>query len=104
MFSVILHYALGVSIAVIYRVNRDAEAVLSALVSEGVPSMVASEQNALANLSIRKLLSILSAIVLYGKDDALIPVLQIFSVPLSHETFLLTRRDNLRLTMRRKGS
>ena len=64
-------------IAVIYRVNRDAEAVLSALVSEGVPSMVASEQNALANLSIKKLLSILSAIVLYGKDDALIPVLHI---------------------------
>ncbi len=85
-------------IAVLYRVNRDAQGIVEALTAEAIPSVVDSEQNILADLWIRKFLAILAAIAGYGHDDLLVPSLYLDFIglpPLSVAIFLARVKHNL---------
>jgi len=64
-------------IAVLYRDNRDAAPIARMLEKLGVPFMVQSDEDALEDMDIKKLMLLLEAVRDFGKDWALIPVLYI---------------------------
>ncbi len=99
-------------IAVLYRVNRDAEGMAEALSSLAIPNLIESDQNVLSDLSIRKFLALLSCVASYGQDDLLVPVLHIDFLnlpPLSVARFLAHSKTHFfealanRMTLRKAG-
>ncbi len=70
-------------IAVLYRVNGDAQGVAGALARRNIPFVVESSQNILEDLGVRKFLVLLRAVALYGSDQALAPALHIDFLELS---------------------
>jgi DNA helicase II / ATP-dependent DNA helicase PcrA len=64
-------------IAVLYRNNRDVEAIMSILEKMAVPFIVESDQNVLADIDIRKFIALLRAVNNFGDDSLLISILHI---------------------------
>ena len=64
-------------LAVLYRDNRDAEAIIEALERANLPYRVAASTNVLTDIDIQKLIALLRAIHHFGDDRYLIPVLQL---------------------------
>lgn len=68
---------LAQEIVVLYRNNRDAEAIVHILEKTNIPFVIESDQNILNDIDIRKLLIIFEAIHGFGNDSKLIPLLHI---------------------------
>jgi DNA helicase II / ATP-dependent DNA helicase PcrA len=64
-------------IAVLYRNNRDAEAIIPIFEKTGIPFVIESDQNVLADTDIRKLIALLRCVDNFGDDSFLMPVLHI---------------------------
>ena len=64
-------------IAILYRDNKDATPIARALEKAGIPFAIESDQDVLHDEDIKKLLHILKAIQLYGRDEMLVPLLHI---------------------------
>lgn len=64
-------------IAILYRTNADAGPLSSVLESERVPYQVESNQNALADSDIRKLLIVLYAVAEFGSSSRLVPAMHV---------------------------
>lgn len=64
-------------IAVLYRNNRDADAIARILEKAGIPFAIESNKNVLQDIDIRKLLIILETIFSFGSDAKLVPLLHI---------------------------
>lgn len=64
-------------IAVLYRTNRDAEPLVRVFEQTGVPFILESQQNVLADADMQKCIQLLSAIARFGDDEALAKVLHI---------------------------
>lgn len=64
-------------IAVLYRVNGDADLLGKAFAASGVPFVIESSQNALDDRSVGKFLAILRAVAWYGREEMLSPLLHV---------------------------
>ena len=64
-------------IAVLYRNNNDAEALLPALEREHVSYNIESDQNVLTDIDIEKFIKILYAVTFFGNEERLVPLLYI---------------------------
>ncbi len=64
-------------IAVLYRNNKDADALIRVLEKTDVPFVIESPQSVLADIDIRKFILILKAINDFGNDGLLLPTLHI---------------------------
>lgn len=62
-------------IAVIYRNNRDAFPIATALERMGVPYEIRSDEDLFSDIFVKKFISLLQAVRHYGDDGVLIPVL-----------------------------
>src|SRR3989344_447309 len=64
-------------IAILYRNNSDAEALLPALEREHISYSIESDQNVLADIDIGKFIKILNAVTYFGNEEQLVPLLYI---------------------------
>ena len=64
-------------IAVLYRINRDAEGIADALERLDIPVVIQSDQNILADTDIRRFALLLKALASYGTAAELVPVLHL---------------------------
>ena len=62
-------------IAVLYRNNGDAETLVPAFERAGIPFVIESDQNVLADDAIRTFITLLHAVHSYGSNEKLVPVL-----------------------------
>lgn len=58
-------------IAILYRTNRESDALAHALESRGLTVAIESDQNALTDPDIRKLIMVLRAIAYFGNDESM---------------------------------
>ncbi len=64
-------------IAVLYRVNRDADGISEALARRSVQCIIESDQNVLSDVCVRKMLALLKAVSKYGSGEVLASALHI---------------------------
>jgi len=64
-------------IAILYRNNRDADAIIRILEKTKIPFAIESDQSVLNDIDIQKLLIILNVVNKYGENSRLVPLLHI---------------------------
>lgn len=83
VFNLLAEGVLPAEIAVLFRVNRNAEALGEALERRGVPVVIESDQNMLTDIDMRRFLTLMRALGNYGSTPELIPLLHMKFLGLS---------------------